>query len=58
MKTADTTNDHLDLYALCVKVQDYMLSVDALSQMEVPYKGELLTFKKFGKAVALMTPNA
>lgn len=51
--TTDTSNDHLSLSELVRKVRDHMLSVDALSAMEVPFQGKLLRFVKMEDAVFL-----
>lgn len=51
MKTADTTNDHLNEVELFIKVCNYMLEVDSCVGMTVPYKGELIKFVKNGTVV-------
>lgn len=54
MTTIDTTNDHLTFGEIFEKATTFLLSVDSLSAIEVPFKGEMLRFEKRGSFITLL----
>lgn len=53
MTSIETSNDHLTFGDLFDKATNYLLSVDALSSIDVPFKGETLRFTKNGNIISI-----